>query len=412
MHKVVRSVTLFLDYMLAHKDQRNTRELFDNFAKRLSSGTFDKHCQDPSGLCWQPRSTNVRGNIITDLSLFFDWLGAENPTAATINPEIAGNPYDRLWSEAAWAHRREHALLGHLWAKHDHYGTKSRRVGKLQSIVTRPVNPPAFPEDRFHDLIHDGFRVGGRIDYRCILITLLLHGAGFRESEPFHLYVEDVVANPRNAHSALVRIHHPSSGFAPPGWEGSSRGAKRPNRKEYLNTVYGLKPRSDMNDERHAGWKGGLLDAPNYMEAHWFTPEYGELFWTYWKLYLRQLAMHEREHPYAFVNLGREPLGAMFKMGNFNDLHAAACRRIGLVVAKDLGTTPHGHRHAYGQRLKKAGVEPEYIRIFMHHTSLESQDIYTQPTSAEVETALRNAAQLMSNQSLWNSNRLALTETR
>jgi len=47
------------------------------------------------------------------------------------------------------------------------------------------------------------------------LITVLLHGGGLRESEPFHLYVSDVAIDPRNTKSALVRLYHPERGKAP-----------------------------------------------------------------------------------------------------------------------------------------------------------------------------------------------------
>src|SRR6202022_2452553 len=78
--------------------------------------------------------------------------------------------------------------------------------------------PPAFPEERFEELLVKGFSAGGRYDYRGMLITLLLHGAGFRESEPFHLYIPDVFPDPGNPSQAMVLIHHPSYGNAPADW--------------------------------------------------------------------------------------------------------------------------------------------------------------------------------------------------
>lgn len=62
------------------------------------------------------------------------------------------------------------------------------------------------------ELLTEGFKVGRGLDLRNILITLLLHGAGFRASEPFHLYVSDVIPDPSNERSALVQAmgiaHH------------------------------------------------------------------------------------------------------------------------------------------------------------------------------------------------------------
>lgn len=392
--KVVRSVELFMDYVQANAAERDTRALFDNFAKRLTAGTFGDDNDDPSGLCWQPRSAPDVTNIITDLTLFFEWLSKDQPKskAGNINPLEHGSPYDQMWVDAARLHRRERALLGHLWPKKDDEGKTVRRVQGKRAPTSRKAEPPAFPEERFLDLISDGFRVGRRTNYRNILITLLMHGAGFRPSEPFHLYVEDVVQHPANPRSCIVRIHHPSEGAAPAWWKDPMGKASQPNRERFLSTQFGLRPRNQLDDDREAGWKGCLCDAPNYMEAHWLSPQYGELFWTNWKLYLAQVAREDRDHPFAFINLDREPVGSMFKLPLFNDQHAEACRRIGLVVAKHLGTTPHGHRHAYGRRCKKAGIEPELLRILMHHSSIESQEVYTQPTSGEVEDALQKAA--------------------
>ena len=62
-------------------------------------------------------------------------------------------------------------------------------------------------------------------------------------------------------------------------------------------------------------------------------------------------------------------------------------------MSKALGTTPHGHRHAYGRRLKNAGIDKALIRRFMHHASPESQEVYTQPNTREALAALEAAAQ-------------------
>ena len=107
---------------------------------------------------------------------------------------------------------------------------------------------------------------------------------------------------------------------------------------------------------------------------------------------MHQVAGVSRAHPFAFLNLAREPVGEMYTLAQYNKAHAAACRRIGLQVRKALGTTPHGHRHAYGQKLAKAGVGKAEIRRFMHHASLESQAVYTQPGLNDIQQILERAA--------------------
>lgn len=173
---------------------------------------------------------------------------------------------------------------------------------------------------------------------------------------------------------------------------------RKGNRAEYLTQQFRLAPRTELMDRRHAGWKGGTHDAAYYKQAYWFLPEYGEWFLQLWQRYLEQVARVERDHPFAFINLSREPVGAVYTLTQFNKAHTAACERIGLTVGKALGTTPHGHRHAYGRRLRNAGIDKPLIRRFMHHASEESQQVYTQATTREAIAALEAAAQRLRDQ--------------
>ncbi|WP_321783989.1 gamma-mobile-trio recombinase GmtY [Burkholderia pyrrocinia] len=394
MSKVTRSVRMFLEYLQTNPAERDTYRLFQNFAQRLYTGTFDRETGlDPSGLCWAPRSPQDASHIITHLSDFFDWLGEMRPEAAKVNPHYAGGVFDRQADEAAYQYRRSKAFLGHTWAANASPAETGYRVRGRHFPKVEKGEPPSFPEERFEELLVKGFCAAGRYDYRGMLITLLLHGAGFRESEPFHLYIPDVFPDPANPCQAKVLIHHPSHGAAPADWRDERGRPRKGNRAEYLAHQFGVVPRTALMDRRHAGWKGGTHDAAYYKQAHWFLSEYGEWFLQLWHRYLEQVARVERDHPFAFINLNREPVGAMYTLTQYNKAHAAACERIGLTVSKALGTTPHGHRHAYGRRLRNAGVDKALIRRFMHHASLESQDVYTQANTREALAALEAAAQ-------------------
>lgn len=396
MMKVTRSVRMFLEYLETNPKEHDTFRLFQNFAQRLYTGTFDRDTGlDPSELCWSPRSPQDASHIITNLTDFFEWLSEERPETAKVNPRYAGGAFDRQAEEAAFQYRRSKAFLGHTWAANASFSEIGYRVrGRHLPKVERP-EPPAFPEESFEKLLFKGFCVGGRYDYRGMLITLLLHGAGFRESEPFHLYICDVIPEPVNQHKAAVFIHHPTYGSAPCDWRDDRGRPRKGNRADYLAHQFSLSPRTDLMNRRHAGWKGGLHDGAYYKQAYWFLPEYGEWFLNLWYRYLEQVARVERDHPFAFINLNREPVGAMYTLTQYNRAHAAACERIGLTVSKALGTTPHGHRHAYGRRLHNAGVDKALIRRFMHHASVDSQEVYTQATTREVLTILEKAAHLM-----------------
>ncbi|KWR90687.1 gamma-mobile-trio recombinase GmtY [Cupriavidus sp. IDO] len=397
MTKVNRSVRMFLEYLQTNPAERDTYRLFQNFAQRLYTGTFDRETRlDPSGLCWPPRSPQDASHIITHLSDFFRWLGEMRPEAAKVNPRYAGSAFDRQTDEAAYQYRRSQTFLGHTWAENASPAEPGHLVRGRRLPKVERSDPPAFPEERFEELLVKGFCAAGRYDYRGMLITLLLHGAGFRESEPFHLYIPDVFPDPANTRQAQVFIHHPRHGDAPADWR-VERGRPQGKRAEYLAHQFGLVPRTDLMDRRHAGWKGGTHDAAFYKKAYWFVPEYGEWFLQLWYRYLEQVARIERDHPFAFINLNREPVGAMYTLTQYNKAHAAACERIGLTVSKALGTTPHGHRHAYGRRLQNAGVDKPFIRRFMHHSSLQSQEVYTQANTCETLAELEAAAQRLRN---------------
>lgn len=394
MRKATRSVSMFLEYVQSNPVERDTYRMFQNFAQRLYTGTFNRETGlDPSGLCWPPRSVQDAEHIVTHLTDFFDWLTEMRPAMAKVNPRYVGSLFDRITDEAAYQYRRDRVFLGHTWAANATPEATGHIVRPQRLPRIDKGEPPAFPDNRFMDLLMKGFKVGGRRDYRNMLITLLLHGAGFRESEPFHLYVGDVFPAPADNRRAMVLIHHPAHGAAPSDWRDALGIPKKGTRAAYLAEKFGLVPRTELMDSRGAGWKGGMHDAPYYKQAYWFQPEYGELFLQLWAQYLEEVARIDRRHPFAFINLRRAPIGEMYCLAQYNKAHAAACERIGLPVAKALGTTPHGHRHAYGRRLMNAGVNKEDIRRFMHHASLESTDIYTRATSKEVLAALEAGAQ-------------------
>lgn len=72
--------------------------------------------------------------------------------------------------------------------------------------------------------------------------------------------------------------------------------------------------------------------------------------------------------------------------------------RIGQTVSKPSGRTPHGHRHAYGRRLSNANVDPLIIKKALHHSSLASQSVYTQPGIRDVTQACDEAASRLDSQ--------------
>jgi hypothetical protein len=280
MKKLVQAVGLFLDYIDVNPDESDHWLLYRNFAQKLYAGTFNVETGlDPSYLCWNVRDWKSSNAIQIQLTEFFDWLGQINTSASLLNPRYEGSINDRRLDYAAYIYRRNKAFLGHVWAINP-------RSERMKSFLTRPkprlisqcYEPPEFPSEKFEELLFKGFCVGGRYDYRGMLITLLLHGAGFRDCEPFHLYFCDVHRDPIEQGSALVLIHHPEMGVAPDDWLDEKGRPKHGTRRSYLANKWGLPSRTLLTGRQAAGWKNPKLDGDYYMRAWWYEPIYGKLF--------------------------------------------------------------------------------------------------------------------------------------
>jgi hypothetical protein len=406
MRKVVHDVALLLKYMVVNADHyRDPESLFHGFIQRLYSGSIGTDGLDPSGLYWRPYNHRIISNMLTRLTDFSNWLADRHGTTA-MNPSRGGSIYDEMVAIAASMARRDRAFLGHTWRKMSSGQSRISRstLPRRSPKVSVSDDAVAFPEKHFEDLLFHGFRrrsgegcddLGKRLNLRDCLITLLMHGAGFRLSECFHLWIGDVRSHPCDPKTAQVRIHHPSLGEAPDDWLDERGNPIKCNRAAYLVGKYALKPRTEVMSKHYAGWKDPSLDGNYYMEAYWFQPELGRLFLHLWMLYLRELVQIPRSHPYAFVVEERATAGDMYCIDNYKQAHARAVRRIGLVPAKSLGTSPHGHRHAYGRRLMRSRVDPQVKQKALHHKAPGSQAIYTAPNAADVSNALNEAAQTL-----------------
>jgi len=150
----------------------------------------------------------------------------------------------------------------------------------------------------------------------------------------------------------------------------------------------------------HAGWKDLHLtdQRQKFALVHWFPSYWGEVFLNLFKVYITKVRSRHSKHPFIFVSQKEGVVGEPYTLASFRQAHAKAVRRIGLSVGKEFGTTPHGHRHTYGQLLTEAGLDPLLIQRCLHHKSQESQQVYTEPTPAMITKALSEAAQRMGDQ--------------
>lgn len=407
--EMVRSVGLFIDFLTANKDlfqaQSDRPQVLARFAEVLVGGTTNLDGSDPSGLFWEPRSTSRATLVLNNLTVFGDWL-VNRYNTTPINPWRNASIAEQMVYWRRFDKRRASALLAHTYDKGDakQQSLRSRLVSvQRKSLVAQPSQPKCFPEANFQALLESGFQIRGksnaallheRVSIRDIMITLLLHGGGLRESEPFHLYVSDVAVDPKNQKSALVRLYHPEAGQAPADYIDPLTGKYMPaDRETYLRTKWGMVPRNLSTGRLHAGWKDLMLTdgRAKFAQVHWFPSAWGELFLSLFKIYITKMRSRHCKHPFLFVSHKPNVAGDPYTVDSFRQAHSKAVQRCGLTPAKDLGTTPHGHRHAYGQSMVSAGVSKEVIQMALHHKSIDSQAPYTAPSITAVAAALAEA---------------------
>lgn len=348
------AVQLLLEFMEANQRfYTSARELFVAFSNALYTGTVSSH-SDPSDLWWQPREPRDAGKLISYVTRFTDWLSVINEDSTLqLNPWRQATRHEERLNWAAYVHRRDNAFLSHLW-RATPQTSQSRAIRSRTLPLERQTPFKAFPEEYFDLLISEGFcrRMRdscGSTNLRNVLITFLMHYGGLRLSEALSLWSTDVSVE---AGEIIVRVHHPVYGLAPDG---------KTNRAAYLQRQYGLQPRNQLVkaiDPQFLGWKNCLITDPHRrcFEVFFHPHNAGEIFAIMWRDYhFRQRVRPKagEAHPYAFTNKDGQP----YSHRMFRKAHRLGIARIGLIYEKMLGTTPHGHRHAYGQRLARDGAE-------------------------------------------------------
>lgn len=403
--KLAQVVGLLLDYMSAnHQHFQRSEDLFKAFVARLYTGTADGEGRDPGQLYWMGMNTPLIRQLTNELTDFSDWM-AEQQQTQPFNPWREATRDEEKLAWAAWEYRRNNSIFSHT-VKYDLAALQNKRA--RQALIKRaPVVDRGaakyFAEGRVEDLLFKGFIVPGkqnsprleeRLNLRDILITMLMNFGGLRVSEPFHLYCQDVLPDPYHPERAYVRVFHPEEGRAPPDWLDAKGKPIKCYRTAYLKGRHGLIPRNlyYSTAAMHAGWKGNVVEADGkFMPLFWCPTWAGELFMKLWVLYMAQRSRLRCDHPFAFVTETGKP----YAINDFMGQHARAVERIGLVAGKMLGTSPHGHRHGYGQRLKAYMLDPLAVKKALHHKALESQVVYTEPDMQKVNRMIEAASQRM-----------------
>ncbi|PNW66974.1 gamma-mobile-trio recombinase GmtY [Aeromonas veronii] len=392
MKGVIRAVTLLLSYMEANRGLFNDPKiLFQTFAKRLYTGTIGEDGIDPSGLYWIPPSKENANRHIFRLTAFTSWLANRQGTV-DMNPLREATPHEQRLNYAAWFRKNQNDFLGHIEDKTINKTVRKARTIKGRTPLTKTEDDAiSFPEVYWEKFFLEGVSSAKdpRVVLRDKLVLLLMHGGGLRESEGLMVWVTDVFEDPQNPEIAIVRIYNEVEGTAPYNWK--SRSGTQ-TREAYLKEKYARIPRVKMGGTAHIGWKGRVVDHDDkYIQVQWFPTDYGKVFMTLWKDYLRCRASIECHHPYAFISFHPKSMGNPYTINAFHQNYASSLKRIGLAPSKAEGLGPHGHRHSYGRRLNRAGLSPIIIKRNMHHKSIESQIVYTGQSQSEVSDELNKA---------------------
>lgn len=293
--EVTRATGLFVDFLRANakafQTEKDRPHVFAAFAEALVGGTIRVDGADPAGLFWTPKNLDRATVIMNALTGFADWL-VDRYQATILSPWRAASPAEQLAYWRRFEKRRPRSLLMHTLGveRACEKAGKTRAVRLARKAVSADLAPVKyFPRDRIWDLLEAGFSVAAnrgspylyeRLNIRDVMITVLMHGGGLRESEPFHLYVSDVAVDPHNPKSALVRLFHPEQGSAPEDFiDPLSKKPIAADREEYLRVKWQMEPRNLAPGRFHAGWKDLHLtdQRQKYALVHWLTEFLGLL---------------------------------------------------------------------------------------------------------------------------------------
>ena len=378
------ALKLLLKYINAVPNINSATKVLKAFTEALVTGTIDhSNCTDTLNLYWRPRTVRDTNNLLFHITHYTDFLTLQDEYLTTrVNPFRKATSYEERLNWCAYYHKQAHVFLNYL-TKKDLSQQQVRLVGSFNEELIDFEYAVRFPEDQIERLLYLGFEKNGKIDYKSQAITILMNYGSLRKSEIFHIYISDITLNPNCSKEALVRVYHPELGASPDPYF--------KNRSEYLLSKTSFKPRNNysLTERLYSGWKNPLLTSKEgYFEVIFSPPEKAKDFLLIWANYLKFQRIEPSKnnpHPFAFTNTHGEPE----TIKNFQRLHKKAVERIGLICKKDLGTTEHGHRHAYGFRARQAGLNQIEIQKIMHHKSPTSCLVYIKPTIEEVQEKLR-----------------------
>lgn len=418
MRHVSRAVGLIFDYATEYKrlhpsytfTPKSNRELIRKFALAHLHGTIDPETgNDLLELYWPPSTSKVTKKYLTAATDYIIWCEAEGwiPQGYAVNNAFL-NEHTTLQLLQQATKMRQRDMLAHSRDINE----TAKKLGMMRARqfielgsgssdhLVKGAEGKIFPSRLLVPLMMHGFiKKDGTEDITAKMYTMLLMFGGLRKSEPCHLWFNDIIPQMNGSFRGALR--HPSDALT------HFDKSDRRTRAAYLKEL-GLLPRNNSSNigSYFAGWKDLALGADRSALIWILHQDVEKLLCKYYLKYLRyrdslmkiRRAKGFPDHPFLFVRQDKGGIGEPYSINAFdNALERAYARleRLGYDVprGKYSGTAPHGMRHFYGQILKDSGMPDKVIQSCMHHKSVLSQQIYTEPKYAKIKSMLDTAQQ-------------------
>lgn len=444
MRNTARGLGLFWDFtqsISAEAKQWDVvdlhRTLLRCFAQALISGTIDSKSHiDRLQLYWPPIGIKRARSLTNSIQEFVTWVAIESADSTGVFgrasiAKLSKVDQNALPIDAQTTTRflivaktiKNLSMMHHL--KDEYADADSLNLKRRDALFehTRDAAEHFNIEPAMHmdpNLVSAMLRYGFvknehgnapeiREDITAKMIFILLAFGGLRNSEPFHIWFNDVRPNETDG-TCHVQLRHPSQSKTYIHGEQFTR-------LEYLK-ARGLTPRNYSKDNvsYFAGWKylavDRTLSAPVFFIHDGAEALFGSLY-TYYLDYRKRLLQMRRQrglsdHPFLFVSSGEDRhtdtsyRGNPYSMPAFRKAFYRALDRVEKITnqkiprGKDFGTTPHALRHLYGRLLSDAGVNQKVIQKCLHHRSVLSQSVYTVPTRNKISEELTHARRRIS----------------
>lgn len=393
--QVARAIGLFYDFCVVktpiYKNDNNVVDAIRGFIQCSISG-------DPD-LGWVPtkiRTIKKYVSYILEFSKYLKLEGTLPQSTSNIHIEYfyqalavkEKSPFSHIISEASVSKNLQAKSLDHIFKFPKHANVTSIKIAQ-------------FPEELIEPLLNKGFKLkNGEENIGAKMLTILMLFGGMRNSEPFHLWFNDINIFPKSGNLEIL-LHHPSdSSCNIPPYRKKTRSIYLLERK--------MLPRNHKNNPNkyYAGWKNLALDNNLTTEIKMIHKDIEDLFIELYKKYMEQREIcirayktkHGHDHPFLFVKTGdHDDLGAPLSMSSYiKFLKAASLRLSNLgydsIYGSNNGISPHAMRHWFASILTEVGIDPKVMQFLMNHRSILSQEVYKSANKRMVDTALSNFA--------------------